>query len=376
MKGRALIFLGGAELPWIYPLGVELARLMPTLLLRVGASWSLRRPAVSWPFDDHPPGLMTEAWTYPPGFNGRLGPLFTTLVRARVRAARQMMAKRFGARASVVISDPKFEKYSRDLEEDSCIYLNYDDYSTHGPGSRAESPFERQLVQRSGTVFCASQYQCQAFKERFSDKVGSVFHLPHGVHDSFVNPSPTEVSTRTVATVGSLTARYSWKLIGEVVDRLPDVRFVFAGEVVRGNIGGRDERWEERMVGVLGRPNVTQTTGLRHRDTASIYWSASLNWMPYEPGLPFVNACCPLKLTDGLASGRPIVSADIPESRLYPEWIRIYRGVDEAVAHISDVMNTSNTDEARRLSEAQLRFARENTWAARARLFADTLERA
>jgi len=128
--------------------------------------------------------------------------------------------------------------------------------------------------------------------------------------------------------------------------------------------------------GVLARPNVTHTTGLRHQDTASIYWSASLNWMPYDPDLPFVKACCPLKLTDGLASGRPIVSADVPEARRYPDWIRVYGTADEVVALISTAMNTSNTDEARRLSEAQLSLARKNTWAVRARRFADTLERA
>jgi len=114
--------------------------------------------------------------------------------------------------------------------------------------------------------------------------------------------------------------------------------------------------------GVLGLLNVTHTTGLRHQDTASIYWSASLNWMPYDPALPFVKACWRLKLTDGLASGRPIVSADVPEARRYPDWIRVYGMADEAVALISTAMNTSNTDEARRLSEAQLSLARKHTW--------------
>ena len=77
---------------------------------------------------------------------------------------------------------------------------------------------------------------------------------------------------------------------------------------------------------------------------------------------PFNRASCPTKIMDAMAAGRPIVSTDIPECRLYPQWINIASSPDEAVAHIRSSLRARDDDHSRR----QIRFARKNLWTERA----------
>ena len=97
--------------------------------------------------------------------------------------------------------------------------------------------------------------------------------------------------------------------------------------------------------------------------------------MPYAPDLPFNRSCSPLKLFPGLASGQPVISSDIPECRLYPEWVSIYKNVDEAVALITNAIKTAESPESRQRRYKQIEFACKNTWADRAKRLVEILER-
>ena len=71
---------------------------------------------------------------------------------------------------------------------------------------------------------------------------------------------------------------------------------------------------------------------------------------------------------DGLASGRALLSTDIPECRLYPEWINIFQSAEEAVALIRRRLNEGQRPAARAEKHSrQLQFARQQTWRNRAR---------
>ncbi|MEB3310430.1 MAG: hypothetical protein VKJ02_09365 [Snowella sp.] len=51
---------------------------------------------------------------------------------------------------------------------------------------------------------------------------------------------------------------------------------------------------------------------------------------------PFNQADCPTKFMDGIASVRPILSTDIPECRLYPDWITIFDLIEDTIALIHE----------------------------------------
>ena len=97
------------------------------------------------------------------------------------------------------------------------------------------------------------------------------------------------------------------------------------------------------------------------------YWSFALTWIPYATDHIFNVASCPTKIMDGLASGRPVLSSDIPECRLYSEWIHIFHTADQAAALILQVFDRLREPQAAELSKRQVEFvSRSHTWQQRA----------
>lgn len=370
---RSFLVLG-AEPPWIYPLASELSAIGPTVAVSLGASSSIRRRTVAWPFPDSGPNLRHALWTYPPGFNGALSSVFGMAIRRRLASACERLRAESGAAPWVIVAYPLFAAYVRDVAPDRLVYWNYDDYSVLSASGRTQAAGEADLAERAGTILCSSAWQTERFRESLRDRREKVFHFPHGVHTSFLNSVPAESpDPNTVCSVGALTGRYDWTLIRHVVTSLPDVTFSFIGELASGGFQDMAAGWDGQCREVLSLPNVRHVKGLKHRETPRYYWRNAVNWMPYDASLPFVQACCPLKLTDGLASGRAMVSADVPECRNYPEWISIYHDRDEAVACVTSAL--ARAADVVVQSENQVAFAETNTWAVRARTLIDILER-
>jgi glycosyltransferase involved in cell wall biosynthesis len=69
----------------------------------------------------------------------------------------------------------------------------------------------------------------------------------------------------------------------------------------------------------------------------------------------------PLKLYEYLASGKPVVSTDMPEARLFPEVVDIARTPDEFIIKIDRAIRIK--DHNRR--ERQCEIAKENGWDSR-----------
>ena len=72
-------------------------------------------------------------------------------------------------------------------------------------------------------------------------------------------------------------------------------------------------------------PNV-HAIGWRGQATIDAYnRSFDLGLIPYRVDHPFNVACCPTKIMDYMAAGRPVVATDLPECRLYPASVRCRR---------------------------------------------------
>lgn len=66
----------------------------------------------------------------------------------------------------------------------------------------------------------------------------------------------------------------------------------------------------------------------------------------------------PIKLREYLSAGLPVVSTDIPECRLNPEWTRIGRTHEEFLAQVDAALREDSPEARRRRSDAM----REETW--------------
>ena len=60
--------------------------------------------------------------------------------------------------------------------------------------------------------------------------------------------------------------------------------------------------------------------------------SFDLGLIPYRTDHPFNIACCPTKIMDYMAAGRPVVATDLPECRLYADVFDVVSPDDFATA--------------------------------------------
>lgn len=375
--GNPFIILGGAGLPWVYPLALELGRLNPTIAINLMASFPFSGNTSRWSYDDPERLTQRETWAYPPGFASKFNLIFRPLIRARLNMLMKDLYRKTGERPYLIALYPWDYHYLSDVDSDHLIYLNYDDYYVNSDQkTEKEDTLERKLIERAGTILCSSISQTERFKKSFTERKSDIFHFPHGVHESFINPEPFNIKeARSVSIVGSLTSRYDWELINKVAKKMTDISLFFIGNIETETHPGQKPEWKQYLDESLALPNVKHLSGLQHRKTPPFYWQSAANWMPYMASLPFVRSCCPLKLPDGLASGHQVISADVPECRIYPEWVSIYRNSDEAVALITTALKNADTPEVRKRQYAQIEFARKNTWADRAKKLVEILDR-
>jgi len=350
---------------------MELGRSSPTVAINLIAAIPFTGNTSRWSYDD-PEGLtQRETWSYIPGFSSKFKFIFRPLIKNRLNMLMKDLYRRTGENPYVIAMFPWDYPYVSDVDSDHLIYLNYDDYSVN-----EENPLERKLVQHVGTILCSSIFQTERFQKSFPERKSDIFHFPHGVHDSFINDLPEQFfEKKSVCIVGRLTARYDWKLIHEVITRLSEVTFYFVGDAEAGSHVDQKDDWENIQNAVLELPNVKHVPHQEHHQSSTYYWKTTVNWMPYMASLPFVRACSPLKLPDGLASGHQVISAEVPECKIYPEWVSIYKNADEAVEFISTALKKANAPDASDRQRAQIEFASKNSWANRAISLAEILAR-
>jgi glycosyltransferase involved in cell wall biosynthesis len=193
-------------------------------------------------------------------------------------------------------------------------------------------------------------------------------HLPLAASDAFLNPTPERsAGSRTVGYVGNLIDRVDWRLVKAVASMLPDIEFVFIGYSTTSSGGGRRPHWQEERDEALGLPNVRQIAAVTQDQVPLHYWSFALSWIPYAVDHEFNLASCPTKIMDGLASGRPVLSTNVPECALYPEWIEIADTAAATAAFISETLGQIESPAAKIKSKRQVEFVKmHHTWKARA----------
>lgn len=366
MANLSFLFLG-ANASWTYGLAEALAQSHPTQAVQFYDWQTYHRLKPNWS-QRHPPNLLKRTFqVLPSGYAGRLEKLFRGYIRSRVKHWCQQLQRQSGQSPWIIAPEPYLYPWVTQIPNTRLIYLNVDDYVLYRPERKEQIlTQERQLVTEAELTLCSAQSQVKALQARYPEQAGQICHFPHGFVPSYLNPNLEDtVEPMTVGYVGTLGDRLDWPLIYTVAQACPDVTFVF--------VGGLDEQvmfaqgnWQAIRQAVLSLPNVRHIGKVPQDQVATYYWSFAVNWIPYIVNHPFNQASCPTKIMDGIASGRPILSTDIPECRLYPDWITIFDSVEDAIALIREQLDFSNQPHFQSNSLKQLIFAQKNTWQARA----------
>ncbi len=216
--------------------------------------------------------------------------------------------------------------YLRDrLKPDKSVYFNIDDYSQYWPRCADRvNELERQAAREADLTVCVSKLRCDELQQAVPEAASKIHHLPHGAPTISIGPIPHKTAAEPpedlaklpgprFGFVGSLEDRIDWTLLSRLADAFPKSSIVLigkAGSVPKGV-------WQEDRARCLARPNVHRL-GWKTQDVIASYYAAfDVCLIPYRADHPFNRACCPTKIMDGMGTGRPIISTDLPECRLY-----------------------------------------------------------
>ncbi|GAB1542308.1 glycosyltransferase family 1 protein [Scytonema sp. NUACC21] len=358
---KSFLFLA-ANNPWTYGLIEALAQ-KHAIHANEFYDWqtySFVQPA--WPNRTPPPSLTRSMKVLPTGYAGKLEKFFRFYLQQLVQKWCQQLKHISGEYPWVVAPYPHLTPWVRKVPSERLIYYNFDDYLLAQPHRKEQ---ERELIERATITLCASYYQFMSFQKRYPHRASCIHYYPHGVVDYFLNPQPEKPpEPMTVGYVGNLITRVDWQLVYKVAQACPEVTFVFVGRVDYQNINYQED-WQAARAAVLALPNVRHIQEVPNEQVAQYYWSFTINWIPYTLEDRFNVASCPTKIMDGIASGRSILSTDIPECRLYPEWITIFHSTEDAIAQIRKHLALSDKPEAYDKRLKQMEFAHQHTWQAR-----------
>jgi glycosyltransferase involved in cell wall biosynthesis len=250
---------------------------------------------------------------------------------------------------------PTAEPYVGHLGEELSVYYCIDEWSQFRNVDRqAIALQEERLLGKVDVVFASSQTLLDR-KQRFNPEVHLV---THGVdHDHFSSaleeetPLAPELAAARQPVIGFFGLIEDWidtDLIAHVAKRRPDWTVCLIGRAVS------DVSKLQTLSNVL-------LLGRRPYAMLPRYCKG------FDVGLcPFrINELTlhvnPIKLREYLAAGLPVVSTDLPECRLHPEWTRIGREPDEFVREIEAALKDGSPGARRKRSDAM----RAETWDAK-----------
>ena len=354
-----------ADFPCMYLLAEALAQRGATTAVRLLDYHTFHRDKPRW-IPSSAARLQRKVWLFPPGYGGKFERLCRPWVSWHIaRAVREISTPDTGSNLPWVIAPfPYLTASLRSLPPARIIYYNLDDYSLYPKGWPPRlAALEDELVERSELVVCASSYQMKKFRRRFPHR--RVEHLPLAVPLEFLNhePKPPANDRLDVGYVGTLNDRVDWQFCGEVAARCPQVRFTFVGPLHDASPrGGKRGDWMDARGRVLARPNVRYISSVPHSEVVRFYREFSVSWIPYDTEHLFNIACCPTKIMDGLAAGRPILSTDLPECRLYPEWITVVKDVAQAAQELERLRGVTWERPEQARAGRQVACAETHTW--------------
>lgn len=302
-----------------------------TLLLRCSdyrVAWSQGKRLFRWnqPSKNLSLGVWEQGVVLPTGWMKSYPSLGMRPIAQAVRRWRSSLSGQTRPMA-LVMTYPYYLHLARQLRPDRLVYFNIDDYRLYWPKSAKQvDRLESEAVRVADLTVCTSRFRAEELRAIHPEFASKIRHLPHGAPSASIalepqdqpGPAPTDLiglPRPWVGYVGTLEDRLDWSLLDQVAATNPRSSIILVGRV--GSDGSQE--WQNERRRCLARHNV-HAIGWRDQAIIDGYnRSFDLGLIPYRTDHPFNIACCPTKIMDYMAAGRPVVATDLPECRLYSE---------------------------------------------------------
>ena len=287
------------------------------------------------------------------------------LIRFQAWRLRHRLTAAGAGRRVAYICHPVFLPYLEHLDAERIVYHAYDLFDCQ-PGWNPElEAAERELLRRADLVLCPSQ----ALAEELAKKVNRPIHVLLNAADvpTFLAAArapaaePADLSPiphPRIGYVGSLHPQIDYSLVRALAERRPKHHWVLIGPRLRE----KDLLADPDFQALLRMSNVHLLDAKRHDEVPAYTVNMDVNVMIYKSTeTSWTRVAYPLKLHEYLASGRPIVTMDLPMLRSLSHVIRFARGIDEWLAALDEALSSGGTGTPALRQSA----AAEHSWDAR-----------
>ncbi len=268
------------------------------------------------------------------------------------------------------ISDPIQEDYIGLVNERVCIYDCFDDYFPYHNRNLLRSRKrlilqEERILKRADMVFVVSE---ELYKKK--EKIGKdVYTIPNAADVALLgkasdpstpmHPAISQIPHPIIGMVANLNQRIDFSLLRYMAVSHPEWSVVIAGDWYSA-----DSKFvkSDLIKQLKSMANIYWLGHQRFDELPGILKGFDVCIIPYVAEDPFNISCSPLKMYEYLATGKPIVSTDLPSVRTETELIRIGRSYPEFVSEVAAALG----EKGEFLKEKRIEVARRNSWDNRA----------
>ena len=250
------------------------------------------------------------------------------------------------------------------LKPKKLVYNAHDLFSLYPGVSTSISKIEKAIVEKSDLIVTTSEMTKSVLKDKYGIENNKVINLNHGVNiDEFTDYEVPEefknISEPIALFVGTLSM-INKSLIGEVMQLLPEIKFVFIGPYSQQDNTFFENFKNAALLGIK-----------RRHELASYYNNSNVGLIMYD--LELINSRLlgtnPMKRYDYSAAGLQIVSTNLREYEINPSPMYIAN----TAQHYADAIREAIYN-PRFKKEEILDFAFKNQWSEKFKIIEKCLQ--
>ncbi|AFQ49149.1 glycosyltransferase [Burkholderia cepacia] len=274
--------------------------------------------------------------------------------------AERVAAHLYGARSKVVhwIYKPNQRKHLR--EKATFVYEVYDEYTADfstGATYPEVARLEPEVLREADHVFFTSQ----PLADRKKHHAGSWSLVGNGVaYDVFARyrcfDAARSAKRKSIGYLGNLSDFFDWKMMSEVCADMPELDFVFNGQVEKHRLKDVEEHVERLMA----LPNVFFAGRVSRPVGAAAVARYDVAIIPFVVN-DAMHAVEPLKLWEYFAAGKPVISSPMNAVTVKSPLLRVAASKAEWIRAINESLDELEEDVHR---EARIELAQSRSWSA------------
>ena len=351
------------------------------LLSRLGERWAIVYSTGAWTVWDR----GSEEWQRAPAAGGfahvdnvwvdepprwllrwpRLGGWDNLAISIQAKRLRRKLAAVGARRRIAYVFHPLFLPYLRYLDAEHLVYHAYDLFDHQPNWNDALEAAERELLARADLVLVPSE----ALAEELKKKVNRPIHVLLNAADvpTFLKAARQPASDPAdlapiphprIGYIGSLHPQLDYSLLRALAERRPRYHWVLVGPKLRE----KDLVVDADFQAFTAMANVHILGSKRRGEIPAYTVNNDVNVMIYKStATSWTRVAYPLKLHEYLASGRPIVTMELPMLRPLSHVIRFAQGTDDWTAALDEAITLGGTG----TPEARQAAAAGHSWDAR-----------